>query len=150
MSAKKDNLVNIGGWLAVNDRQLYEELAIWSWYTKGLHTYGGMAGRDMEALAIGIEECVQDDHIRSRVGQVRYLGDLLTDWDIPIVHPVGGHAVFLDAAAHSTRTSRKTSFPPRPWRPDCISTPAFARWSAGSPAPGATRDRAITTAPGSS
>ena len=64
---------------------------------EGLHTYGGMAGRDMEALAIGITESVQDDHVRARVGQVRYLGGLLTDWGIPIVQPVGGHAIFLDA-----------------------------------------------------
>lgn len=96
-SAKKDNLVNIGGWLAVNDASLHEELRNLVVVYEGLHTYGGMAGRDMEALAIGIEECVQDEHIRSRVGQVRYLGQLLTDWEIPIVHPVGGHAVFLDA-----------------------------------------------------
>jgi len=64
---------------------------------EGLHTYGGMAGRDMEALAIGIEEAVQDDHVRARVGQILYLGDLLLDWEIPIVKPVGGHAIFLDA-----------------------------------------------------
>jgi tyrosine phenol-lyase len=64
---------------------------------EGLHTYGGMSGRDMEALAIGIGESLQDDHMRARVGQVRYLGQLLTDWDIPIVQPVGGHAIFLDA-----------------------------------------------------
>jgi tyrosine phenol-lyase len=56
-----------------------------------------MAGRDMEALAIGIAESVEDDHIRARVGQVLYLGDLLTDWDVPTVQPVGGHAIFLDA-----------------------------------------------------
>ncbi|MEX1171272.1 MAG: tyrosine phenol-lyase [Chloroflexota bacterium] len=97
MSAKKDNLVNIGGWLAVNDQDVFEELRNLVVVYEGLHTYGGMAGRDMEALAIGIEESMADQHIRSRVGQVRYLGELLTDWDIPIVQPVGGHAIFLDA-----------------------------------------------------
>ena len=97
MSAKKDNLVNIGGWLAVNHWDLFEELRNLVVIFEGLHTYGGLAGRDMEAIAIGIEEAVQDDHVRSRVGQVRYLGDLLVAWDIPIVQPVGGHAIFLDA-----------------------------------------------------
>jgi tyrosine phenol-lyase len=97
MSAKKDNLVNIGGWLAINDDELYEELRNLVVVYEGLHTYGGLAGRDMEAIAIGIEESVQDDHVRSRIGQVRYLGELLTDWGIPIVQPVGGHAIFLDA-----------------------------------------------------
>jgi tyrosine phenol-lyase len=97
MSAKKDNLVNIGGWLAVNDDELFEELRNLVIVYEGLHTYGGLAGRDMEALAIGIDEAVQDDHVRSRIGQVRYLGELLTDWGIPIVQPVGGHAIFLDA-----------------------------------------------------
>jgi len=97
MSAKKDNLVNIGGWLAVNDHELFDKLRNMVVVYEGLHTYGGMAGRDMEALAIGIAEGVQDDHVRSRVGQVLYLGDLLLNWDIPIVRPVGGHAIFLDA-----------------------------------------------------
>jgi tyrosine phenol-lyase len=97
MSAKKDNLVNIGGWLAVNDQQLFEELRNLVVVYEGLHTYGGLAGRDLEAMAIGIEESVQDAHIRARIGQVRYLGELLTDWEIPIVQPVGGHAIFLDA-----------------------------------------------------
>lgn len=97
MSAKKDALVNIGGWLAVNDQTLFEELRNQVVIYEGLHTYGGLAGRDMEALAIGIAESVQDDHVRSRIGQVRYLGELLTVWDIPIVQPVGGHAIFLDA-----------------------------------------------------
>jgi tyrosine phenol-lyase len=97
MSAKKDNLVNIGGWLAVNDDTVFEELRNLVVVYEGLHTYGGMSGRDMEALAIGIEESVSDDHIRARIGQVRYLGELLVDWDVPIVLPVGGHAIFLDA-----------------------------------------------------
>ena len=97
MSAKKDNLVNIGGWVAVNDEALFDELRNMVVIFEGLHTYGGLAGRDMEAIARGIVEMVNDDHVRSRVGQVRYLGDLLTAWNIPIVLPVGGHAIFLDA-----------------------------------------------------
>lgn len=97
MSGKKDHLVNIGGWLAVNDWDLFEELRNMVVVYEGLHTYGGMAGRDMEAMAIGIRESVQDDHIRARIGQVEYLGQLLTDWGIPIVQPVGGHAIFIDA-----------------------------------------------------
>jgi len=97
MSAKKDNLVNIGGWLAVNDEDVFDLARNMVVIYEGLHTYGGMAGRDMEALAIGIAEAVDDDHVRSRVDQVRYLGHLLIDWGVPIVCPVGGHAVFLDA-----------------------------------------------------
>jgi tyrosine phenol-lyase len=97
VSAKKDNLVNIGGWLAVNHDEAFEVLRNLVVVYEGLHTYGGMSGRDMEALATGIAECVEDDHIRSRIGQVRYLGGLLEDWGIPIVQPIGGHAVFPDA-----------------------------------------------------
>jgi tyrosine phenol-lyase len=97
MSAKKDNLVNIGGWLAVNDEQLFEELRNLVVVYEGLHTYGGLAGRDLEAMAIGIAESMSDDHVRARIGQVRYLGELLSDWEIPIVQPIGGHAIFLDA-----------------------------------------------------
>jgi len=97
MSAKKDSLVNIGGWVAVNDEELFHKLRNLVVIYEGLHTYGGMAGRDMEAMAIGIVESVQDDHMEARVGQVHYLGQMLTKWEIPIVHPVGSHAVFLDA-----------------------------------------------------
>jgi tyrosine phenol-lyase len=97
MSAKKDHLVNIGGWLAVNHEDIFDLARNMVVVYEGLHTYGGMAGRDMEALAIGISESVDDDHIRSRVRQVRYLGRLLTCWDVPIMEPVGGHAIFLDA-----------------------------------------------------
>ena len=97
MSAKKDNLVNIGGWLATNDEDVFESTRNMVVVYEGLHTYGGMSGRDMEALSIGIVEAVQDDYVKARVGQVRYLGELLTDWGIPIVQPIGGHAIFLDA-----------------------------------------------------
>ena len=96
MSAKKDCLVNIGGFLAVNDEGLFEQARNLCVVYEGLHTYGGLAGRDMEAMAIGIGESVDEDHIRARVGQVEYLGRKLLDWEIPIVVPIGGHAVFLD------------------------------------------------------
>lgn len=97
MSGKKDHLVNIGGWLATNDREVFEEARNLVVVYEGLHTYGGMAGRDMEAMAIGIEESLDMDYMKSRIGQVRYLGALLDQWDIPFVKPVGGHAIFLDA-----------------------------------------------------
>ncbi|MGD0517098.1 MAG: tryptophanase, partial [Thermoguttaceae bacterium] len=97
MSGKKDALVNIGGWLALNELELYEEASNLVVVYEGLHTYGGMAGRDMEAMARGIVESVQDDHIRARIGQVEYLGHKLIEWSIPVVRPIGGHAVFLDA-----------------------------------------------------
>ena len=98
MSAKKDAMVNIGGFLAMNDAKLYEKACELVVVYEGLHTYGGMAGRDMAALAIGITESVQDDHIRARIGQVEYLGRRLRDAGVPIVNPIGGHAVFLNAS----------------------------------------------------
>jgi len=98
MSAKKDSLVNIGGFLAVNDDDLAERARNLVVVYEGLHTYGGLAGRDMEAMAIGIAESVQEDHIRARVGQVEYLGQRLLDAGVPIVRPVGGHGIFVDAA----------------------------------------------------
>ncbi len=97
MSGKKDPLVNIGGWLSVNDDAVAEQARNMVVVYEGLHTYGGMAGRDMEAMARGIVESVQDDHIRARIGQVEYLGELLSEWGVPIVLPIGGHAVYLDA-----------------------------------------------------
>ena len=97
MSAKKDALVNIGGFLAVNDPDIYDKARNLVVIYEGLHTYGGMAGRDMEALAIGITESVQDDHIRARVGQVVYLGEKLLKMGIPVVNPIGTHGVFINA-----------------------------------------------------
>jgi tyrosine phenol-lyase len=97
MSAKKDALVNIGGFLGLNDWDVFEEARNLVVVYEGLHTYGGMAGRDMEAVAVGIEESLDDDHIRARVGQVLYLGGKMREWGIPVVLPIGGHGVFIDA-----------------------------------------------------
>ncbi len=97
MSSKKDALVNIGGFLATNNEDVKVKAQNMVVMYEGLHTYGGMAGRDMEAVAIGITESVQDDHMRSRVGQVLYLGQKLIDLGIPIIKPIGSHGVFLDA-----------------------------------------------------
>lgn len=97
MSGKKDLYVNIGGFVACNDPDLFEELRNLVIVYEGLHTYGGLAGRDLEAMARGIEEAVIDENIAFRVKQVEYLGNLLLEADIPIVVPIGGHAVFLDA-----------------------------------------------------
>jgi tyrosine phenol-lyase len=97
MSAKKDSLVNIGGFLAVNDDDLAERARNMCVIYEGLHTYGGLAGRDMEAMSIGIEESVHYDHMRARIGQVHYLGEQLMRAGVPIVRPIGGHGVFVDA-----------------------------------------------------
>ena len=97
MSGKKDHLVNIGGWVAVNSQEIFDKLRNLVVIYEGLHTYGGMSGRDMEAKAIGIKESVEEAYIRARVGQLLYLGELLIDWGIPIVRPIGGHAIFLNA-----------------------------------------------------
>lgn len=97
MSGKKDALVNIGGFLAINDKSVYEEASNLVVVYEGLHTYGGLAGRDMEAMAIGILESLDDDHIRARIGQVIYLGEKMKAAGIPIVEPIGGHGIFIDA-----------------------------------------------------
>jgi len=98
MSAKKDALVNIGGFLAINDWEVFEEARNLVVVYEGLHTYGGLAGRDMEAMAIGIRESVQDNHIKARIGQVEYLGQQMQFFNIPIVKPIGGHGIFVNAS----------------------------------------------------
>jgi len=97
VSAKKDLMVNIGGFLATKNRKIYEAARNMVVVYEGLHTYGGLAGRDMEAMAIGIEEMVDFDNIRARIGQVEYFGKQLEKYKIPFVKPIGGHAIFLDA-----------------------------------------------------
>jgi tyrosine phenol-lyase len=97
MSAKKDLLVNIGGFFACNDTDLFIKAQNMVVVYEGLHTYGGLAGRDMEAMAVGIREAVMEEHQSARIGQVRYLGNKLREAGVPIVNPIGSHAIFLNA-----------------------------------------------------
>ncbi|HLS34938.1 MAG TPA: tyrosine phenol-lyase [Bacillota bacterium] len=97
MSGKKDGLVNIGGFLALNDDDLYQKATQLVVLYEGMPSYGGMTGRDMEALAQGMYESVDYNYIHHRISQCRYLGDKLIEAGVPIVQPIGGHAVFLDA-----------------------------------------------------
>ena len=110
MSGKKDLLVNIGGFLALNEKDVFEEARNMVVVYEGLHTYGGLAGRDMEAMARGIVEAVSEDHMRARIGQVEYVGEKLIKAGIPIVRPIGGHAVFLDAKVFLPHL-KQVSFP---------------------------------------
>lgn len=96
-SGKKDGIVNIGGFLAINDDELFGKAKEIVVVFEGMPSYGGMAGRDMQAIAIGFREAMQFEYIEHRIKQVRYLGEKLLAAGIPIIEPVGGHAVFLDA-----------------------------------------------------
>jgi tyrosine phenol-lyase len=97
VSAKKDLMVNIGGIIATKNKKVYEEARNMVVIYEGLHTYGGLAGRDMEAMARGIEEMLDYNNLHARVGQVIYMGEELEKYGVPFVRPIGGHAIFLDA-----------------------------------------------------
>lgn len=99
MSAKKDALVNIGGFLAFRDQETYRQAVQWQIVYEGFPTYGGLAGRDLEAIARGLREVTRLDYLEDRVGQVEYLAALLDESGIPRVRPAGGHGVYVDAGA---------------------------------------------------
>jgi len=97
MSAKKDGLVNMGGFIALNNEDIFKEAMVFNIMYEGFNTYGGMNGRDMGALAIGLDEATEFDYLESRIEQVAYLGKCLNDYGVPVQHPFGGHAIFIDA-----------------------------------------------------
>lgn len=97
MSAKKDGLVNMGGFIALNDEEIYKNASVFNIMYEGFLTYGGMNGRDMAALAVGLDEATEFDYLESRIEQVGYLGKKLVEFDVPVQHPFGGHAIFIDA-----------------------------------------------------
>ena len=97
MSAKKDGLVNMGGFIALNNKEVYKQATVFNIMFEGFITYGGMNGRDMGALAIGLNESTEYNYLESRVEQVAYLGQKLVEYGVPVQQPFGGHAIFLDA-----------------------------------------------------
>jgi tryptophanase len=97
MSAKKDALVNMGGFLALRDEELANECKNLLIITEGFTTYGGLSGRDMEAIAIGLDEVFEPDYLRYRIRSTEYLGNKLDEMGIPLMLPIGGHAVYIDA-----------------------------------------------------
>ncbi len=99
MSAKKDAIINIGGFIALRDEKVYQACCTFGIIFEGFVTYGGMSGRDMEALAAGLMESTEYEYLHARISQVEYLGKLITDLGIPIVEPAGGHAIYVDAKA---------------------------------------------------
>uniref|UniRef100_UPI00260B543A tryptophanase n=1 Tax=uncultured Lutibacter sp. TaxID=437739 RepID=UPI00260B543A len=97
ISAKKDGLVNMGGFIALNNKEVFKQATVFNIMYEGFITYGGMNGRDMGALAVGLDEATEFDYLESRVEQIAHLGKKLVDYGVPVLQPFGGHAIFLDA-----------------------------------------------------
>ena len=107
MSAKKDGLVNMGGFIALNNEEVFKQATVFNIMFEGFITYGGMNGRDMGALAVGLDEATEYDYLESRVEQVAYLGNKLIEFGVPVQQPIGGHAIFLDANKFVPKISRE-------------------------------------------
>lgn len=107
MSSKKDGLVNIGGFIALNNEEIFRAASNFTIIYEGFITYGGMAGRDMAALAVGLNEATEFSYLESRISQVEYLGNKLIEYGIPVQKPIGGHAVFIDALSFLPNISRE-------------------------------------------
>ncbi|WP_312322726.1 tryptophanase [Soonwooa sp.] len=107
MSSKKDGLVNIGGFIALNNQEVFEKASNFTIIYEGFITYGGMAGRDMAALAVGLDEATVSAYLESRISQVEYLGNKLIEYGVPVQKPIGGHAVFVDALSFLPNISRE-------------------------------------------
>ena len=107
MSSKKDGLVNIGGFIALNNEEIFRAASNFTIIYEGFITYGGMAGRDMAALAVGLDEATEFSYLESRISQVEYLGNKLIEYGIPVQKPIGGHAVFIDALSFLPNISRE-------------------------------------------
>ena len=107
MSSKKDGLVNIGGFIALNDKELYQKCGNFGIIYEGFLSYGGLAGRDLAALSQGLDEATEYSYLKSRISQVEYLGNKLIEYGIPIQQPIGGHAIFIDAVKFLPNISRE-------------------------------------------
>ena len=107
MSAKKDGIVNMGGFIGLNSKELYEKASVFNIVFEGYLTYGGMTGRDMGALAVGLKEATEYDYLEQRIGQVAYLGRMLKNYGISVQEPFGGHAIFVDAKRFLTKVPKE-------------------------------------------
>lgn len=107
MSSKKDGIVNIGGFIGFRDKELFRKASVFNIMFEGFNTYGGMAGRDMAALAQGLKEAIDPDYLENRIGQVEFLGVKLLSAGVPIQQPVGGHAIFIDATRFLPQVKRE-------------------------------------------
>jgi tryptophanase len=127
MSIKKDGLVNMGGFLALRDHALSDACTNLLIITEGFATYGGLSGRDMEAIAVGLEEVFEADYLHYRIRSTAYLGERIRDRGVPVIFPSAAmRCTWMRRGC--TRIFRRTSFPGRPWCANCTRWAASARW----------------------